>query len=104
METLHLDFTLGSITTYGKKVLESGEIIPHDSYDYLVRLKKAVPDLDDIVLIYAEESLQCYLNGNLMASSVMLGVASEVAFYRLLEAFKKEWTNRRTCKGKGRKA
>ena len=69
-------------------MLESGEIIPHDSYDYLVRLKKAVPDLDDIVLIYAEESLQCYLNGNLMASSVMLGVASEAAFYRLLEAFK----------------
>lgn len=77
-----------SITTYGKKVLQSGEIIPHDPFDYLIRLKKDVPDLDSIVLQYVEESLQCYLNGNLMASSVMLGVASEAAFYQLLNSFK----------------
>jgi hypothetical protein len=78
-----------STTTYGKRVLESGEIIPHDSYDYLVRIKKAVPQLDEIVLQYIEESLQCYLDGNLMAASVMLGVASEAALYRLLDSFKK---------------
>ena len=56
-----------SVTTYGKKVLESGEIIPHDSYDYLKRLNSAVPEIEQIVLQYVQESLQCYLNENLMA-------------------------------------
>ena len=78
-----------TITSYGKKVLESGEISPHDPHDYLARLKKVVPDVDNIVMMYVEESIQCFIHENLMAASVMLGVASEAAFYRLLESFKK---------------
>jgi len=78
-----------SVTTYGKKVLASGEITPHDSFGYIERLTSTVTDLDELVLQYVRESLDCYSNGNLMASAVMLGVASEAAFYHLLDAFKK---------------
>ena len=78
-----------SITTYGRKILESGEIIPHDPHGYLDRLKKSVPAIDTLVLMYVDESLQCYINRNFMASSVMLGVASEATFYSLLDSFQK---------------
>jgi hypothetical protein len=76
-----------TITTYGKKVLESEDVVPHDPHNYLERLKKAVPNLDAIIELYVDEGLQCYRNGNLMAGSVMLGVASEAAFYRLTDSF-----------------
>jgi hypothetical protein len=40
--------------------------------------------VDDLVFIYIRESIQCYLKSNLIASSVMLGVASEAVFNKLL--------------------
>jgi hypothetical protein len=77
-----------SITSYGKKVLEKGDIIPHDPHNYLERLRKTIPKLDEIVLVYVEESWECFLNSNFFASAVMLGVASEAAFNQLFTAFK----------------
>jgi hypothetical protein len=71
-----------SITSYGKQVLEAteGEIVPHDPENYIANLKKRIIGLDSIVLMYLQESLQCHLKGNYLASSVMLGVASEATF------------------------
>jgi hypothetical protein len=78
-----IEFPNYSITTYGKEVLKAGDITPHDPDHYLVNLKSMIPKLDDIVLLYLQESLQCFLRGNYIASSVMLGVASEATFYQL---------------------
>ncbi len=71
-----------SITDYGKKVLEAveGEIVPHDPENYITNLKKRIEGLDSLVLPYLQECLQCHLRGNYLASSVMLGVASEATF------------------------
>ena len=82
-----------SITSYGKKVLEAGEIIPHDPDNYLTHLKKTIPNLDPLVLMYIEESVQCFLRNNQIASSVMLGVAAEAVFYQLFEWMKNNATN-----------
>lgn len=64
-------------------MLEAGEIIPHDLDDYLTNLKTKIPELDDLVNMYIQESIQCYLRSNLIASSIMLGVASEAVFDQL---------------------
>lgn len=77
-----------SITSYGKKVLEKGEIIPHDPNNYLKRLQSVIPKLDHIALVYVEESLQCFLNNNFFASAVMLGVASKAALNQLFTTFR----------------
>ena len=69
-----------SITSFGNKVLEAGELIPHDLDNYLSTLKTKIPNLDDLVFMYIEESIQCFLKSNMIASSVMLGVASEAVF------------------------
>ena len=73
-----LTFPHFSITTHGQKVVkEGGEIKPHDPENYIENVKNKIKNLDKITLIYLKESLQCYLRGNYIASSVMLGVASE---------------------------
>jgi hypothetical protein len=78
-----------SITSYGETVLESDNIIVHDPFHYLERLKQNGPILDGLILMYIEESLQCHFRQNYMASSVMLGVASEAALYHLIRSFQK---------------
>ena len=82
-----------SITSYGEKVLDANDIIPHDPDNYLAELRKAIPGLDPLVLLYIEESVQCFLKNNQIASSVMLGVAAEAVFNQLFEWVKKNATN-----------
>ena len=82
-----------SITSYGKKVLEAEGIIPHDPDNYLENVRNSIPNIDNLVLMYLEESIQCYLRGNLLASSVMLGVASEAMLMILFNWMLKNVTN-----------
>src|SRR3990172_1083851 len=74
------------LTQHGRACLEAGDVLPYDPDGYLEQLKRRIPDLDELILMYVEESLQCFLSGRYMASTVMLGVASERAFDLLLEA------------------
>lgn len=73
-----------TITEYGESVLK-GDPNPHDPEGYIRQFKEKVPNPDPIVLMYLEESLQCFRNNNLLAASVMLGVASEATFDRFFE-------------------
>ena len=75
------------ISRMGKKVLEHGYPQPYDPDGYLKGLKQEIPNLDGLVEAYLAESLQAYLRGLMLASSVMLGVASERMFNILVEVF-----------------
>ncbi len=75
------------ITEYGRKVLGSGELLPHDPTNYLQRFREDVGAVDSTVEAYVSESLNCFIKGNHIASVVMLGVASERAFLLLCDAF-----------------
>ena len=75
------------VTDYGKKCLESMEMLPHDPDGYLEYLRKEMPQIDDTIMMYVTESLQTFLTGNLLASTVMLGGASEKAVLLLMEAY-----------------
>ena len=52
----------------------------------MVRLHSNIPDLSDLVSVYAGEAVRCYTHGCYLASAVMLGVASEAAFMEMAQA------------------
>jgi len=77
------------LTEYGEKVLAAGGVIPHDASGYLEQFRSKCPKADKTVVAYLTESLLCFTTNNLIASVVMLGVASERAFILLCEALLK---------------
>lgn len=74
------------ITDYGGRVLIEGEFLPHDPTGYLERFRNEAPSLDSTVESYLAESLNCFTRGSLIASVVMLGVASERTFQLLCDS------------------
>jgi hypothetical protein len=76
------------ITEHGKKVLEAGQMTPHDPDGYLERIKKDSPAVDPITLLYLGEALQTFRRGNQLATAVMVGVAAENVLLKLADAVK----------------
>lgn len=76
------------LSDLGRKAAESEcEFDPHDPEGYLKRLQSKVANLDPSVLMYSREALTAFNSACYLATSVMLGVASEKAFLLLAEAF-----------------
>lgn len=57
----------------------------HDLSSYERVIIAHIPTIDPITLIYLKEAMQAFLSGCLLSSSVMLGVATEHSFLKLLE-------------------
>jgi len=75
-------------TDYGRKCLEEGEITPHDPDGFLAAVRDAAGgEADEIVITYVSESLQCFLHREYLASTVLLGVASERCIDLIAEAY-----------------
>ncbi|OGW72185.1 MAG: hypothetical protein A2Y02_00010 [Omnitrophica bacterium GWA2_52_12] len=83
------------LTEYGKKVLSAGEFLPHDPGGYLDKFRAVMGRVDPTVDTYLSESLNCFTRGCLVASVVMLGVASERVFLLICEAFKNAIENQK---------
>ncbi len=75
------------VTGYGLKVVNDVSYSPYDPDGYLKRLQSEIPDIDEIILIYLEESLHTFRIGCLLSSSVTLGCASEKALLLLINAY-----------------
>ncbi len=75
------------VTRYGKECIDKEGPQPYDPGGYLKYLKSEIPNIDDIILIYISESLNAYLKGLMLSSTVMLGGASEKAFLLLFESY-----------------
>lgn len=80
------DLPYFQITEYGKTCLEASEILPYDPDGYLAQLRIDVPDIDDVAMRYLSESLECLRRNCLMATTVMLGGATEQVFILLVES------------------
>lgn len=74
------------LTSRGAQVVASGTYDPVDPDGYLRRLQ-AIPELDPGIAVYAREALVSFEGKCFLASTVMLGVASEAAFDALVVAF-----------------
>jgi hypothetical protein len=83
------------ITSYGRKVLASPAPQPYDPTGYLADLRKRVATPDTTVMTYLAESLETFRKGNLVASTVMLGVAAERIFLLLCESLEPALTDTR---------
>lgn len=81
-------------TQYGKKVISQQAPTPHDVDGYLKRINENIAAPDHTVLAYLSESLFSFRRGNLVASTVMLGIAAERVFLlvcdSMLEAIENE--------------
>lgn len=86
------------VTKYGKQVLQESVANPHDPTDYLVRLQQRVINPDATVVVYLSESLFSLRRGNLIASTVMLGIAAERVFLLLCESLEQALTSAKESK------
>jgi hypothetical protein len=72
----------------GQRVAASGaDYEPDNPEGYLRVLRIRIPEIDEQVFLYVREALGAYAASCYLASSVMLGVASERAFQLLGESF-----------------
>jgi hypothetical protein len=77
-----------ALSERGRRLVETeADYEPDDPEGYLEALRSKIPDLDELVLLYTHEALMAYEARCYLASTVMLGVASERAFQLLGEAF-----------------
>ena len=78
------------LSYFGQKTLQSGNPYRfHDTTSYLIMVKNEVPDISPEAIAYLDEAIAAFYAGCLLASCVMLGVAAEAEFLRLIhEAIK----------------
>lgn len=81
------------VTEYGKLVLTSSEPQPYDPTGYLAALRDRIAAPDPTVLAYLAESLETFRRSNLVASTVMLGIAAERVFLLLCDSLEGALSN-----------
>jgi hypothetical protein len=66
----------------------------HDTSSFIAMVKKEVPDISPEAVAYLDEAVATFYADCLLASCVMLGVAAEVEFLRLVDVAAKSATHR----------
>jgi hypothetical protein len=61
----------------------------HDTGSYIAMITKAVPDLLSSTKMYLDEAVAAFYSGCFLAATVMLGVAAEAEFLRLIDVANK---------------
>ena len=87
------EFPWFRVSVHGKRILENQDVyFYHDVSSYEAIIKQQVTNIDDVTLIYLKEAMQSFYSGCYLASSVMIGVASEYTFLKLLEKIENNGT------------
>ncbi|MFK7909205.1 MAG: hypothetical protein AB8F34_01245 [Akkermansiaceae bacterium] len=91
------EFPFFRVTTRGRHLMEGGgEYFLHDVSGFERQIKAEIPDIDPTTLLYLKEALQAFRSGCILASTVMLGVATEHTFLLLMEAINQSKTHSAT--------
>jgi len=69
------------LTERGRRALDDSASSPDDVPSYLKKVAEEIPGLSATARLYLEEALRCYSTENYLAATMMLGVATEAAFY-----------------------
>ena len=81
------------LSHFGKKTLGSQNPNRfHDTSSFLNLVKNQVPDITREAITYLNEAVSAFYTGCLLAACVMLGVAAEVEFLRLIDTATKGTT------------
>lgn len=79
------DFPHFRVTGFGRKIIEHQQAyFFHDVSSYERAITSEVPAIDSVTLLYLKEAMQSFKTGCVLASTVMLGVATEHTFLLLL--------------------
>ncbi len=93
------NFPFFRVSAHDKRILENQDVYCyHDVSSYETVIKQQVPNIDDVTLIYLKEAMQSFYSGCYLSSSVILGVASEHTFLKLLEKIETIGTYKSTFK------
>lgn len=93
------EFPWFRLSGFGKKLAESREpYFFHDVSSYEAIIRTEVPEIDGVTLVYLKEAMQAFKSGCLLSASVMLGVAAEHTFGKLLETIESAGTHHATFK------
>jgi hypothetical protein len=71
----------------GRHVVQGGTWEPRNPDGYLARIRREIPDLDDLVALYITEALRSFNGRCYLATSVTLGVAAERAFLAMATSY-----------------
>ena len=86
MDRANSNFPWFRVSSFGERVLENqNPYFFHDVSTYETVIKQNIPDIDEVTFLYLKEAMQAFMSGCLLSSSVMLGVAAEHSFEKLLE-------------------
>lgn len=74
------------LSHFGQQTLQSDRPYRfHDTTSFLAMVRAEVPDVSPEAIAYLDEAVSAFYSGCLLASSVMLGVAAEAEFLRLVD-------------------
>jgi len=68
----------------------------HDVSSYEAAIRREVPEIDAVTLLYLKEAMQAFRSGCMLSATVMLGVAVEHTFMLLLEVLEGNETHQKT--------
>jgi hypothetical protein len=97
VDELNPQFPWFRVTQFGKKILKNQDpYFFHDVATYESLIKRRVPAIDSVTLIYLKEAVQAFKTGCVLSSSVMIGVATEHSFLRLLDVIEANSIHQKT--------
>jgi hypothetical protein len=73
------------LTRLGQRIAKQSPYRFHDTQSYVALIKSYAPDISPEAISYLEEASAAFYADCLLASSVMLGVAAEAEFLRLID-------------------
>lgn len=74
------------LTDQGRRLLEKGELSPHNPSKYMTAVRSRVTEPDEIALSYLGEAVEAWRSGLYRSSAVMLGCACERLVLLLAES------------------
>lgn len=82
------------LSHFGQKTLQNQNPYRfHDTTSFLALVRNEVPDISPDTITYLDEAVAAFYAGCLLASCVMLGVAAEAEFLRLIDVAAKSPTH-----------
>ena len=92
---LHVEGKESSLKTWMAKLKESIEksaggpvaLLPEEIEKFPQTLREKIPDCDEVILWFFQESLRCYKADSVAGAAFMLGTASEKAIHMLIDTY-----------------
>ena len=80
------EFPFFHLTRWGRQLAEGQEAyFFHDVSSYEAAIRREVPNIDAVTLMYLKEAMQAFRSGCMLSATVMLGVSVEHTFELLVE-------------------